>query len=789
MSAPANRARDDLVPTAKAYDFVLVGVEYAAERQVQVVALNGCVIQRKLDALILRLAHIFDAGRHRRGLRHGNFQQQLVGVLDIVLDRTRELARHQAIIQAHVDGRGFFPLQVRIGEVDGRDARNGHPAEHGPIARIRAQLRKRQVIGDFLASHDAPTGLEPQIVEQVVARQEGFLADAPGARNSGEHGPLVAVAEPGRTVAAQHAGEVIALTIIVVDATKEGDQAAGFLLGRRRNQFGARLQRVVTQGVGYVIPRFRAEFLEQELVVLVPRKDIHGMVVGEDIVVGEITLERLRGALPVRLNGAPAELGPDRAALRQEGAARGLRTVRAVIHAKRKALDKVDIRREIAQRTGHLREIFHLIGQRDRVAHGLPAGAGFVPGSVRIGNRKRGVVREYVREQRPLEPAGLVVLHEVVLIERTRQVDAKANAVVENAGVGIEAGRQALQPGTDHGALLIQVIERSAVIRIARPACERQVVRMRNAGLRNLVLPIGVAIAQGVHVALAKYACGDLRLYERPVLGARKQVQRAGGLGSGNVPFVVHGKPFGRTAFRRDQHHPVRAARTVNRRGRGVLQDGDVFDIAGIEHAQRVTSRGRRAAHAHAARRNGAIVDGHPVDYVQRFVRRADRRAAANANIESRARLAVVLRNVHARHATANKLVGGRNQSLAGVRHVDGGHRARYVLLALRAVAHHDDFLQQDFVQLQFHIDGCGVAYRNGLGQIADEGENQHVVRGGFKAVRPVEPRGGARRGSFDHDVYARQGDIRPRFRNEAGDGDLRKSDVRSKERQQNRER
>jgi hypothetical protein len=187
-----------------------------------------------------------------------------------------------------------------------------------------------------------------------------------------------------------------------------------------------------------------------------------------------------------------------------------------------------------------------------------------------------------------------------------------------------------------------------------------------------------------------------------------------------------------------DEHHAVGAARPVDRRGAGVLQDLDRLDVGGL---QVVEAAGHRDA----------------VEHVERVVPGLERPGAADAHLGAVAGLVARGDHVHAGDAPLQRLGDvdlGRLGDLLGAHR---GHRAGHVTLRLRAVADRDDLLEDDRLLHQPEVRGHRPPRRDhdvggGVGREADAGDPQ-AVRAGLhrEGVAAVVAGGGAGRRP-DHD-------------------------------------
>ena len=141
------------------------------------------------------------------------------------------------------------------------------------------------------------------------------------------------------------------------------------------------------------------------------------------------------------------------------------------------------------------------------------------------------------------------------------------------------------------------------------------------------------------------------------------------------------------------------------------------------------------------------VLEGHTVDDVQRVVARADRRAAADADLHAGAGLAVVRHHLHARDAALDKLVRVRDDAFVGVFGVDLRNGAGDRLASLAAVAGDDHFAEGrgDGDQREVRGRGGARAHRDLLFLRAEsDASHPDSLRAGGDAlqkVAAVEPR------------------------------------------------
>lgn len=176
-------------------------------------------------------------------------------------------------------------------------------------------------------------------------------------------------------------------------------------------------------------------------------------------------------------------------------------------------------------------------------------------------------------------------------------------------------------------------------------------------GAGYFILPIG-AFAE-IHGAGS-----HTRIKVRPAayeLVAAQHVVFFGNLRDTERVAVFQNTLAGLTALGGDDHHTVGAARTVDGRSGGILQDVDAGDIVGIQEVERVAGRsGADTAVVHVAR--GLVAaERHTVHYEERVVAAANGGRTADTDVDTAAGFAVVVGDAHTGCAALDQLLGRDN--------------------------------------------------------------------------------------------------------------------------------
>ena len=664
-------------------------------------------VERPLQPAIANLAHVLEPGGGGRRRRHGHRENQVFRVLDVILDGPREPVVHEAVIQREVVLRRLLPLEVRVGIARRDDAGDGRFAEDVARAARGRQQNLGRVRGDGRVALQAVTDPQPQVRQrQRGVRHEVLPAQVPRRRQGREQRPLVIDAELGRPVIAQHPGHIVLVPEAVVGPREEGDEHPIVAVGVRREEHRGRTEVVEAEVVGDVAVPLGAELLRRVLAVLVPAHDVQG--VGAELPPQrQQGLERHRGVVAVHLARQPVPLGSDRTERGEVDLRQTVGPIDADIHLARHPRHQIHLGRHVPEGAGRVPELLDLIRHRHRIAHRLRTGADLVivhPGGIGVRDRARGVVHRHVLEHPAFEAAGHFIGEIVVVDLGGRHVEPEAQAIIERVVGRVEAPLNALEAAGEGHALLVHVVERRAIARVLTPTRERHVVIVRDGGAGHRALPIRIRRAQGGQIRrvqtldLERVRVVDLHLLlnELPVLRPVQHVQIARRGGHRHVAIVLHARPGHARPMllRLDEDDTVGRAAAVDRRRGGVLEHRDRGDVRGVEQVERAAGQRRVTADAERVRFGLRAVDRDAVDHVQRLVGRAERRPAADADLRPGPRLAVVRNHLDPGGTTLEHLVHVRRHADVRRGRVDGRDRAGDRLTALRAVAGHDDRLE-----------------------------------------------------------------------------------------------
>ena len=277
------------------------------------------------------------------------------------------------------------------------------------------------------------------------------------------------------------------------------------------------------------------------------------------------------------------------------------------------------------------------------------------------------------------------------------------------AQVGVEG--ELLESLRGNETVLVVVSSGEHVTRSVGTAVEAQVVVLQECVVaEQQVFPVGI----GIGIGAPRGTISKRSITARILIHGIYKVDEV--LSLHDVQFAsrhlrTHGGVEGevlRTHLARlggDHHHAVGTARTVDGRGRGVLEHLHRLDVGGVDVAD-------VAAH-----------QGESVDDVERLVAGVDGTRAADADGWSLARL-VVVEHGHTGGLALQRLEGvARHVGHDGLRlHVGGS--SRQVRLLHRTVADDHHLLQVGAVLLQGHVKAA-AAHLDLLALVADVRENE----------------------------------------------------------------
>ena len=534
-----------------------------------------------------------------------------------------------------------------------------------------------------MADPQLQVGKEPRLLD------EAFLGEAPGDRGRGKYLTLVSRRQARGAVVAAGEREEVAVLERVVEARHEGGQgplrhvARGRVDPRRRPQVEVLvlLVRQPDHGRDLIFSPLRLEAVHECSVDAMSHAQ--AALVGQDVIerVGERALllqVRVGGAALLRLSlGAP------------ELPATKERQVRPEVHPPIERGAQVVIGEQGPERAraGPVVLLVRDVGER---VDALPVGRGL----------EQQVARAVVGHPQRVIPECFTV-HAVAAAQVLVALDHRGRGADAQTGIGamveVEPHRPTheVHPFDDAPLIELAPTEREAGLLVT--ACNPHLVAQLRPRMQHEVLPVRPApggerleVLGPEENRVAVRAGGDAR----GALVPRVAVSRGVALELGPLRAVHHrhaahrllrpgigvvrnARLPGLALLRGDEHHAARAARTVDRRGRGVLQDLDRLDVVRVQVAD-------PAGHRDS------------VQHVERIVGRRERARAADADADAVPGVVAAGDDIDAGHAPLDRLdgvgLGYRLHIFARYR----GHRPGHVSAGLRSVAHHHDFRERD---------------------------------------------------------------------------------------------
>ena len=320
----------------------------------------------------------------------------------------------------------------------------------------------------------------------------------------------------------------------------------------------------------------------------------------------------------------------------------------------------------------------------------------------------------------------------------------------------------------------MEVFQSNAVREVLHAARKRQIVVGTEAHAVDLILPVGILCAQQRNLIGR-----SIRVDRVAELVARHDRDRSDPRRNGVVRAEAHAKLVGALSpLRGDQDHAVGGARSVDRRGRRILEHGDVLDVVGVDQAERVARAG-----------DASVVNRHTVDDDERIVARVERGAAADPDAAPRAGHAAAVGDLHPGDLARHELLGRRDVPGQKIIGINRRHRSRQVAGLGRAVADHDRLVEQEGLLFHLHVDDHRARARCTHvlcpGSEADVAELDDVLAGVQRQrILSIEIRHGSVRGSRDDDVDPDQGLSRFRIGDRARDRGLGGTDQRNEQQQ-----
>ena len=593
----------------------------------------------------------------------------------------------------------FFPTEVGVVEARGLQAGNPHV-----VRTCRGIGIQELVVADLVAAAGAVAGAELAEAEQAVGLHPAFLGKYPGGACGPEIGELPPGTEAARAVPPSSQVEQEPAVPVQVGAP-EGRLVLvyGLVVGRYFG-IGSRGQ-VVDQAVG----RKPAAELRQQSCAL----PLEGRA-GQEFQPG---LSQF--LFPVQLGlGDPGRSG--RAGNVDRGEI-GTESEGGAVGGRRGGVALLVVQARIAQACLGLEAPGQPVGEREARDQVARSGQRFsIERGKGIGERpvfpvqfsRFGVERRGVRGRGPCRgaqvPGGLVVVLQGIA-RRKAEGELLVGGMVVQAGaqVALAVGKVARK----YGGFPVEATA-DPELGLFAPAGKRGA----DSGdvclaAQQFFLPVGVAagIPGAVDVVGRGGVGGDAVVGERlrahgQVLPGVHELQEAGDLAAAPREAGGEGRLALLSLFGSNKHDPIGPSGPVDRRGIGILEDFEAFDVGRVQAVQRAGNRGVDGiARAHPDRIGGI---GHPVDDVQGRVGVGPKAVGpADLDVEAPARGAGSLGDIDPGHSS---LHGGKRiaDGLGGdVFGADGGDASGTLLVLYGVVAGIDgDFLQVFAVCLEYGV-------------------------------------------------------------------------------------
>ena len=329
---------------------------------------------------------------------------------------------------------------------------------------------------------------------------------------------------------------------------------------------------------------------------------------------------------------------------------------------------------------------------------------------------------------------------DAVLLGVAQRYAAVERQPVGGRVVGVDTGRQTLEIRVGDDTALVVVARRSEVFHPLRAAGDAQVHLVFLGPLEKQVLIVVVNVERCVQRVVDQLVAGVVNVARRVVLmigvaqdvelaavGARGLREFVGEFSPGVEVFHVDARSPLLTALGRDEDDAVGRTRTVHGGRRGVLEDLDRGDVAGVDA---VDVLHRDSVH-HVERLHALGREG---------------RDTADVDLRAFARLSRTCGDLHAGDLSLQRLEDVRGGAAFDGFRRNGGDGARHVAFAHRAVGDDHHFVDLLGVGVERDLQKIGVRGER-LGHISDEGyldgrpafrerKREFAVCTGHRAVR-----------------------------------------------------
>ena len=194
----------------------LVGVVCQVEAQLpsEVATFDDGTLDIQFDTLVGDRTDVTQHGVEACHSLDGNVEEEVTGLLVVVIDRSVQAVVEETGIETHIERRGSLPLQVGVGHVL-KDA--GADTLAAQIVGAGHDVAGELIITDFLVADHAIRGTELEVVDILTQVDPLLAVDVPRTTQRGEEAPTMVFGKTAGTIGTESAREVVTLVERVVD--------------------------------------------------------------------------------------------------------------------------------------------------------------------------------------------------------------------------------------------------------------------------------------------------------------------------------------------------------------------------------------------------------------------------------------------------------------------------------------------------------------------------------------------------------------------------------------------
>ena len=567
--------------------------------------------------------------------------------------------------------------------------------------------------------------------------------------------------QAGTAVHTVAAAQIVAVVIVIVDAADVGHQAGPALAAA--DAFGLHAVADILAGRGRKIGSVAGQVIAVLVIDFITQQSVEVVDVAQGLVVGQL----VGPDEFVQFMGLDGHLAVDVVAIGRAG-------VRPVFTL---GVDKVigygalelEVRDDLILRPGRVERAGNpvflvVVGLgKQRVAVAV-ADEIAVPGTVLVVDR---VGRHHAVtggiERRGIGGAFAV---DILLNLGEQDVGSQGQAVGRHV-LDIDAGGQALHLGSGRDAVLVQVVQGREILEAVRTAGQGSLIVGMTALAEKDLVPVDIAAPGNRSVGVDFFVGIGLRgilglaftdgvvVQAGPhvipaLLAAHDRTERHGEVRLAPVCLETDLRLAGLALLGRDDDHAVRRTRAVQGSRRGVLDDGDVFDVAVVQGGHDVQTRiAAGGADVTAAHRNA-------VDDIERRVAGIERAHTADVQAGGGTRLAGGLAELHARGVALQHVLEGNGRYIREPFLLHAGSGTGVGRFFEGTVTGHDDLVHQDGVGIQLDGKQTFGSDADFLVDIAQAGHDEGHRQGrDLQGEASVNIRRRTLAGTFHHDTRA----------------------------------